>query len=477
MSLVELIKCLVLLFRNPVQYGINKDDDSESSVKMWRKHGVFCLRPILVLPFCMALGACESGLVRSLPSISTRSEAGGIVVADEPRAALIARDILNAGGSAADGAVALGFALSVTLQSASGLGSGGLCTVFDATTGQAELLEFLPKPAVGRQSLARWQVAVPGLARGLFALHAKHGKLPWQRVVVPAENLARFGNSITRAFAQHLLTSSSALVNDPAALDTFMSPQRILLQEGEQLEQLDLAASLGRIRGRTPGDFYVGALAKTIDESSLNAGVSLSADDLRVFSPSWRSPQAVQSGSLTHYVGAYGTDSSVISAAFGSDKQVQTQTPSSKPAAGGFVVSDANGNVVACGLTMGEPFGAGLILDGLGFLVAPSPDVIQDITPVIGLISVDRSTGQAIFMGASGGQGAIDNLAMVSDAVLSKGKPLSESYPPASESQGQSRALVNAVHCERGLTSSLESCTVSNDPSGYGYGLVAFGDP
>ena len=89
----------------------------------------------------------------------------GGVAADEPRAALVARDILSAGGSAADAAAAAALAYAVTYPSGGGLGSGGVCVVGDAAKKRAETIEFPAIPAK-----AGGPIAMPALVRGLGLL-------------------------------------------------------------------------------------------------------------------------------------------------------------------------------------------------------------------------------------------------------------------------------------------------------------------
>ena len=476
MSLINIGQAYELLHGYSTRYGNRMRYDRESSAELWRKKGAFSLVLAISAVTCLALSACETGLVQSLPTFSSRSEPGGIVATDEPQAALIARDILNAGGSAADAAVALGFSLGVTLQSAAGLGGGGICTVFDSETGRVEALDFTPPPAVGKQLSARWQVAVPSLARGLFALHAKYGKLPWQQVVVPSENVARFGNIISRSFAFDLRTASESLVNDPEALDTFMSPRRTMLDEGDRLSQLELAAVLGRIRGKLPGDFYAGALARTIDDSAQSSGVSLDAEDLRRFSPQWKSTHVVQIGDSNLYFATSGVDQQSVSDALSRDNTVETPLTTSTPSSTGFVVADASGMAVACSLTMIQPFGIGLMLDGLGFLLAPSPDSQAVIAPqLVPVIAIDRNSQQVTFAGATGGEGASEVLSTIARVTLLGEQSVKDSYPTHSRSDIR-RAQVNAFFCPQGLMTSFEACFVNSDPAGLGYGLIAYGN-
>ena len=116
------------------------------------------------------------------------------MVSDEPRSALVGRDILSAGGNAVDAAVATYFAMSVTYPGAATLGGGGMCVVSRGQDDAVEAIDF--RPALFAQGGRA--VMIPGAVRGMFALHARYGRLKWEALLLPAERLARFGNPVQR---------------------------------------------------------------------------------------------------------------------------------------------------------------------------------------------------------------------------------------------------------------------------------------
>lgn len=112
----------------------------------------------------------------------------GAVAAAEPRAALVGRDSLAAGGTAADAAVAMAFTLAVTYPSSAGLGAGGICIVHDHAAKKTEMLNFLPPSAAvsargavgGAAGTEGKPVAIPTMPRAMYALYARFGRLKWE---------------------------------------------------------------------------------------------------------------------------------------------------------------------------------------------------------------------------------------------------------------------------------------------------------
>ncbi|NQV83310.1 MAG: gamma-glutamyltransferase [Rhodospirillales bacterium] len=213
---------------------------------------------------------------------------GGVAV-DEPRAALVGRDILSSGGTAADVAVAVTLALAVTKPSSASLGGGGVCLVHDAISNTTETLDFLagvPKtitPGAVRPS------AIPGTLRGLALLHSRYGRLGWNQLVSPAEKLARFGNPVSRATATDLARLPPAVLDDPEFRRIFaQGKDGRLIGEGDFFKQQDLSAVLSRIRVRGAGEFYTGLLGRSFVGAVNTVGGGFTRDDLRSYAPKWR---------------------------------------------------------------------------------------------------------------------------------------------------------------------------------------------
>lgn len=248
---------------------------------------------------CVAVAGCSAPKIPFLGDDESKKLLGEIgfvpgflggVVADDPEAAVVGRDILSAGGAAADAAVATYFTLAVTKPTAAGLMGGGICVIHDSSTQRTETLAF-PSMMPGRPAGggAAGTVPIPGNPRGFAVLHARYGVLKWGELLQPAENLARFGFRVSRAFAADLGAYSKKIAGSPDLASMFSTVDRKrVLREGDQLTRLGLSGVLGRLRVRGVGDLYQGSLARDIIEGARPLGGKLTRDDLRNYRPSTR---------------------------------------------------------------------------------------------------------------------------------------------------------------------------------------------
>lgn len=223
--------------------------------------------------------------------------AGG-VAADEPRAAIVGRDILGRGGTAADAATAMFFTLAVTKPSAVSIGGVGGCVYFDAPNTRFSAFDFMPAPAKSAPG-GRPEIATPLAVRGMAALHARHGALAWAELVGPAEALARFGHAVSRSLAGDLAAAGPTLLNDPGMRQVFQRPDGGLAKEGDRIQQLQLAGSLAQIRQRGAGAMHTGVLAQAYLEGVAGIGGVLSATDLRQATPRAVQPILRKAGNQT----------------------------------------------------------------------------------------------------------------------------------------------------------------------------------
>jgi gamma-glutamyltranspeptidase/glutathione hydrolase len=265
--------------------------------------------------------------------------------ADESRAAEIGRDILANGGNATDAAVAMYFALAVTLPSAASLGASGACIVHDDKSKQAESFVFAPIAAPGPIKGASF--SVPNGVRAVTLMHVRHGSSRWEAVVAPAERLARFGVPVSRALSRDLQAGAGMLGDNEA--------QRILgnAREGSNLIQTELAGTLGAIRQRGGAEFFQGQLARTISEQISQAGGSMPVDVLRSAVPQASAPMSESHYRRRVYVSpAPMAGASALAGWKGSAPGGAVPVDSNGFA--GLAAADGQGGAAACALSMGQ---------------------------------------------------------------------------------------------------------------------------
>lgn len=239
----------------------------------------------------------------------------GAVVCEHPLASAVGVEILEAGGNAADAAVATALALAVVYPQAGNLGGGGFA-LWVPHSGEATALDFrevAPETAMpDRFRNAEGEVdpelsksgplavGVPGSPAGLWALYQTHGskRLSWQALCEPAIRLAEEG-FVADSFLEAGLRSATVrrrMQRSPAALSLFY-PGGIPLIRGQRVVQPELADTLRRLAEQGPDGFYRGLtatlLVQEIERQLLEAEDPrswITSTDLEGYEVRWRDP-------------------------------------------------------------------------------------------------------------------------------------------------------------------------------------------
>src|SRR5215813_5654755 len=210
-------------------------------------------------------------------------------------------EMLKAGGTAIDAAVATGFALAVVHPQAGNIGGGGfmLVRMADGTVHFLDYREKAPKSATADMYLDKdgnvvpklstvgyKAISVPGSVAGMIKAEKQWGKLGVARVIAPAIKLARDGFPLPYEYEREFQDEN---------LSQFPESRRIFQRDGnyykagEIFKQPELARTLERI-AQNPDDFYKGTLAKEIAAAMQKGGGLITAEDLAEYEVKERVP-------------------------------------------------------------------------------------------------------------------------------------------------------------------------------------------
>lgn len=264
----------------------------------------FCpsiLKLIAVLLF-FHIYMIKDSFARHLPYYSQE----GMVVSEETFATRVGFEVLRSGGNAADAAVAVGFALSVTLPSAGNLGGGGFL-VYREPSGKVHTLDYREKaPAkanpkmflrpdglldaeLSRRSLLA--CGVPGSVSGMLKTLDLFGSgnLTREEIMAGALRLAEEGFPVSYELHQRLKSRRRWLASHPSTAVVFYSGGKVP-EAGFLLRQPDLGLTLREIAARGKDGFYKGWVADSLVSFMTRKGGLISRKDLASFTCVTRKP-------------------------------------------------------------------------------------------------------------------------------------------------------------------------------------------
>jgi gamma-glutamyltranspeptidase/glutathione hydrolase len=234
------------------------------------------------LPGDPALPEPSSGYRLGIQPVLAKSY---MVVTANPLASKAGCDVLRAGGSAADAAVAVQMVLGLVEPQSSGIGGGAFVVHYDAATKKVQTYDGRETaPAAASENYLRWisdaeqtaplpnarrsgrSIGTPGTVRVLETLHADHGAKPWAGLFDSGVKLATDGFPISGRMADAIAGARTDLLQDPDAVAYFLNADLTPRALGSTIKNPTYAATLQTIASQGAGAFYSGPIAQDIVE-------------------------------------------------------------------------------------------------------------------------------------------------------------------------------------------------------------------
>ncbi|MEW5773028.1 MAG: gamma-glutamyltransferase family protein [Thermodesulfobacteriota bacterium] len=232
---------------------------------------------------------------------------GGMVAAGQPAAVEAGLAMLRAGGAAADAAVAAAAVLAVVEPCSTGLGGDVFALYLDAASGEAaalngsgrspaalDLAAARARGCTGRELPLRSALTVtaPGACAAWCDLSERFGRLPLDRVLEPARDLAARGFVVHPVAAAAWARGEEVLRAAPGGGE--LLPGGRAPRPGQVVRNPGLALVLERLGAAGPRGardlFYRGEVAEAVVRAVREAGGLLAMSDLAGHASQWAAP-------------------------------------------------------------------------------------------------------------------------------------------------------------------------------------------
>lgn len=228
----------------------------------------------------------------------------GMVASASTYASQAGIEILKDGGNAVDASVATAFTLAVTWPFAGNLGGGGFMVIHTGE-GNVTTFDFREKaPLASTQNMfldeegnlkpgsnhnSALAIGVPGTVAGLYDAHQKYGKIPWEKLLERAVQLAEYGFPLPKSLANDFFYYAENPDRFPE-MQSFIKRDGQVVGFGEYWQQPALAETLKKIQKDGKKAFYEGEIAETMVDYIQSQDGIITMEDLMQYEAIERAP-------------------------------------------------------------------------------------------------------------------------------------------------------------------------------------------